>query len=864
MTFSPRTIAATVLLSAFCAAPALTAPATQPVEEAIAHLGDPDPAVREQAVRTLQAAGADARAALEAAANGDDPEIAARAKAALRMVSASPAEKPAEDDETGPQILNYRASNPDSKREIINRLSSTGDGLRVLTKIWVIETDPELRSVIFDQLLSEVSTTASSLLADGNVSTAELLLQAAVDRKTADAPPAYAAYWLGRGRLDDAIRRWSARGGQKPADIWAETVLAALYRAKGDAKAAIAHAEASEDSDVLQETLLWAGEWSRLAVELRRDAAAPQEPRAIALRCGADALGGDQKAVDADVAHLTNLVHDAEQAGAAGDILLLIDRPREAVKLLEDNRQFYAAYEILDDRGMFDDAAALLAAHDKETTEEAMMLRASAAKEFARLGLKDQFTAMAGRVSKGNAANKFPRVFLSLGEAEREAGLIDKSWEHFQAAIEAAGDNNPQWYVTRAFPPKGNDIEWSGIWSAAMSANPQRPVKELFERVRKAYDGSMPLDELVTAVEHVDLSSEFSRELNHPYVELIWETSQRLIAAGRKADADKLVEERAQSASNGDLYLYLGDAAAHQKDWAAAIKRYEQAWKKDRTRALPLYLQGWAMEQAGQRVEGRERMALAHKLPVGDETRRAEFIRGLIYRNLDDAAAREADVLIRTGSPLSGSSQEALRAAAALADDRRDYAIATALWQRAIADYLSGSYWFETHAQCLHMPNVIRESHARALIMAGDIDGAQREIKTSLELLPIDSSIVIDAVPELDKAGKHAEADALFAKMFATQEALVEKYPQSAFQLNECAWLAAKCHRELDKAVLYAQRGVDLQPKSVDVIDTLAEAYFQHGDIEKALAEEKKCVELAPNIPFHRKQMERFEAAVKK
>ena len=54
--------------------------------------------------------------------------------------------------------------------------------------------------------------------------------------------------------------------------------------------------------------------------------------------------------------------------------------------------------------GEFDDAAALLATHDSETTEDALLLRGSAAKDFARLGLKKQCTEMADRLAKENAA----------------------------------------------------------------------------------------------------------------------------------------------------------------------------------------------------------------------------------------------------------------------------------------------------------------------------------------------------------------------------------------------------------------------------------------------------------------------------
>jgi hypothetical protein len=801
---------------------------------------------------------------LESAAKGDDPEIAARARDLLRDVPKSADAGQPEADETLPMILQYRTTPQEVKRDIIGQFSRTPAGLRALTRIWLTEADPDMRGAVFDQLITVLPTSTAALIGDGNTASAELLLQAAVDRKNADSPRTYAAYWLAHGRLDDAIRKWSSRGGHQPADTWAEQVLTALYRAKGDSRAAIVHARAAEDPDILRDTLLWAGDWPALATKLRKEITAPQEPRDLALLCGADSLAGDEKELDDDIARLTALGHGDEHAGTAGDILLLINRPDAAVKLLNDERQYYAAYEILNDRGRFDEAEALLAAHDAETTQDALLLRGSAAKDFARLGLKKRCTEMAERLAKENAVAKSPRVYVSLAEAERAIGLTDKAWEHFLPAIESSGENGlQQWYVARAFPPRGNAVDWSGIWTASLANNP-RPANVLFDRIRRAYDKTMSLDDLSAVVEKVAISL----DINHPYVDLVADVGRRLRAAGKETDAIKLVEEMAQEATEGDLYACLGDWAAEKGDWQTAETRYETAWKKNRTRALPLYLWAHAQEHNGHPAEARERIALAHQLSVGDEFRLAEVIRGLLDHGMDDDAAREADVLIRTGSPLSSSSQEALRSAAALADDHGDFAVAAALWQRVQMDYLAGSYWFETHSQYLHLPNTAADSRARAMVTAGDWAGARLEIKACMDMCPIDSSIAIDVVPELDKAGKHAEADALFDKMFAVEEAVCQKFPDSTFQLNECAWLAAKCNRRLDKAIARARRAVELDPgtgpdQGVDAIDTLAEAYFRHGDFKLAVIEERKCVALAPTVIFHKKQLARFEAGEK-
>ena len=83
--------------------------------------------------------------------------------------------------------------------------------------------------------------------------------------------------------------------------------------------------------------------------------------------------------------------------------------------------------------------------------------------------------------------------------------------------------------------------------------------------------------------------------------------------------------------------------------------------------------------------------------------------------------------------------------------------------------------------------------------------------------------VAVDLVPDLDKLGMHREADALFADAFATQQALCNQYPDSAYLNNQIAWLAAICHRELDKALVHAKHAVELEPKQTAFIDTLGE-----------------------------------------
>ena len=117
---------------------------------------------------------------------------------------------------------------------------------------------------------------------------------------------------------------------------------------------------------------------------------------------------------------------------------------------------------------------------------------------------------------------------------------------------------------------------------------------------------------------------------------------------------------------------------------------------------------------------------------------------------------------------------------------------------------------------------------------------------------------MIAFVNELDKLGKKAEADDLYRKHTAPYRALSAAYPASAQAHNQLAWAQAKCRRDLDDALTQARRAVELDPKNTACLDTLAETYFQRGEVQQAIEIMNRCVELEPNEERDQEQLERF------
>lgn len=80
--------------------------------------------------------------------------------------------------------------------------------------------------------------------------------------------------------------------------------------------------------------------------------------------------------------------------------------------------------------------------------------------------------------------------------------------------------------------------------------------------------------------------------------------------------------------------------------------------------------------------------------------------------------------------------------------------------------------------------------------------------------------------------------------------------PRDARVLNNLAWVTLKLGKP--GALTYAERAVALQPQSAAYVDTLAAALVQDKQLDKALAAQKRALELAPNDALLRLNLARL------
>jgi len=84
-----------------------------------------------------------------------------------------------------------------------------------------------------------------------------------------------------------------------------------------------------------------------------------------------------------------------------------------------------------------------------------------------------------------------------------------------------------------------------------------------------------------------------------------------------------------------------------------------------------------------------------------------------------------------------------------------------------------------------------------------------------------------------------------------------------ASMLNGLAWACASHDLFLADALKAADRAVTLEPRNVDILDTLAEVHFRLGNVTKAIEVESRAATIDPKSQYLKDQIERFRKGLK-
>jgi hypothetical protein len=821
------------------------------MEQWVSELGVEDFDTREAASRKLWEAGRAAEAIVAEATKSSDAEVARRARELHDKFRWGI--YPDTPEKVVAAIRSYQSGEPAAKQAAIHTLLELGGpGGSALLKIVHAEPDPDLRRRLFAEVGQEAFRAVPSLLADGSFKTLEDLLEVSVAAHAETALPSYAAYLLRRGRLDDRIAHYKAETA-KPDGKSAWEVLAYLYRAKGDLQAARAAAEKSERPELLQTILFQMADWKEL---LRLSGSSGRQPtEELGFRAAYERLSGDSAASAKTLDELKKLAATKSpgdyELWLIAKALFLNGRPTDALEVLErEPRHSQVRFEVLCAQLRYREAFTFAEAEPAGKWGDAPALALVHARQLYLVGDKEKALGLFKKLGEAMALNEEQPWHHKLVETEIRLGLEDLAIAQCAHRLETVKDVNKLAYLFDAlFAGQGEAA--SILWHLSFQAKPNEKPAEILTRLHAAFHGKANLKELRSLAELVDGKgpSDAVRAKAHYALGIL------ALGIGQEEIGIAWLEKSGTKAA----LLRLGDESAKKNQWDRAANLYAQAWSKDFTDPLPLFLRGHALSQSANPKEGARWKEAAHLLPLGYEKGRLTFASALERRGFHDDSLQECETIFAVcsaGSPYLG---EAMRRVAMYAIDHKEYSKGAEWHERAMLRCLDARVSFAESSAYVLVPSMTQRYRALGLALDGKFDQAKDPIEKAEAALPGGSELPIRLVPILEKGGKSKEADDLFRRFADRQEKLCKEYPNSALMHNNAAWLAVACRRDLDRALDHAEKAVKFSPETPAYHDTLGEVLFQRGDKERALVEAKRSLELDPQRKYFRKQVARIE-----
>ncbi len=850
--------------------PATTESSSEEIRRAVRNLGHEQYTVREEASRRLLEAGRAAEPALLEAVQGDDPEVVARARRILRrfMLGIYPDTPPAVVDLIG----RFYYGDNDAKHAALDQLMGMGQ-LDTVLKLLQAEPNETLRRTLTKNLAKDLDTVGGGLFLAGNWSKAEQLLElgAIDDRGMRN----HAAYLLLRGKIDEAIDVRQRAAGST--DALQRRAAVYLLRARGDLPGALHSAEKLGDAELVESLLFELGDWQRLAdiydkKTRRADGSLAGNIVDLGFAAAYHRLAGNQQGLDA----VADAIHGLAEAKPnklrdCAEALLINERYDEAIELYRRHGS-RLEFDLLYRQGRYGDALRAIGVEDLGAPLVPWLDEAwapdgdpfgAAPKRFS-LGLR--VAPVLARLDRdeeaGELLEELARAALDNRElsmpsvcgAEMKMGLVDAALRH--AALTLDRQNNVS-LLRVLFPDHAEAaVVW---WTWLRQAEPDSPAADALQRMQALLGPGESKTgqgwrESVAAVEKASRALDANKR--QKWLAALADTS---LIHGDRGLAREYLEKAAAVTPSSAICFRLGDAFTEQAAHGEAAAWYRRAWEIDSKQPLGLYLAGLGLQRSGDDEEGSRLIQVAELAPLGNESLRYRLAKGLYDRQLEDEAARHWEWILRTGEFRSWSVNEAgkyvgNRVSPSQPGTAADY------WQRLLLGCLRTSTRIVDVGAYLKVIYVIHKARARGLLAEGHGQEAFDELMLAQAAMPGDSQLAIDMVPKLDEAGEKGPADELFERIYAVEEQVCREFPDSPRARNNLAWLAARCNRRLDAALVHAGKATAAEPDNPAYLDTLAEVHYRRGEAAKAIELARRCMELEPDRQYYEQQLKRFEA----
>lgn len=443
-----------------------------------------------------------------------------------------------------------------------------------------------------------------------------------------------------------------------------------------------------------------------------------------------------------------------------------------------------------------------------------------------------------------------------------------RCWEQLCRTLLAMGDESAAWdaaaetlvgsvsypySLARIYPR--SYAEARGWWTVFSKRYPAESPESLFARVHAMLNPTAEED-AAQFIEFVESAARLAPSLSSTYRIYV----MRSIASACKSRGRPELITRCFELA-GDIMnatpIALADALREAGHWQEASEAYRRVWDEDRDQLAALFLAGLALEEVGQADEGMRLQKLANQLAISSRAR-LDLAKALMDRGFESEAKKQLEVVMRTAPFDHWEWNDAARLLAGRISDQ-DPAEAAVMLEYSQLDDLHLTFYLLDYKDYVNVRSIIYRWKAIAAIAVGEFEASDRFLERAISESPASTEIGEEVLPALVQAGQTNRADALFQRLYQPYRQSVRTYPESAYLNNNCAWLAARCGRQLDEALQLAQKAVALAPENGSYVDTLAEVYFQMGDRESAVKHSRRACQLFPLSQTLKDQLQRFE-----
>ncbi|MEO5913483.1 MAG: hypothetical protein ABIS50_04570 [Luteolibacter sp.] len=835
---------------------------TKSVEEWVRDLSDDQFRVRENATRKIWEIGEGALPALQAAANGKDPETSYRARELVRKIELHLT--PDTDPEVMKLVERYAKASTDEKQTLIDEMRHKRAWRQIL-KLFASEKNTQLQKRIQGTIDEVAVIAARECLLKGDPDGAREYLE------MAPADPAglvaLADFHRSQGTLDAELKRAKTLKGEN-SNAW----QLALYRASGNIEAARDAATAAGEVRISAAMSLLLGDpvpWMRKNL-INTDGVAVHKPytelaikrwqgkkllptdlEPLVKSLSATSVAGRRSAINSlfllGEAGLAEESYTKISPGMGFVYFNELERVPEALKALglDPEKPDYAAW--------VEKRISSLAKEDGDGEEERLEMATSSelvllANFMDRRGLSAEFSAAFAKPLAA-LAEKDEKAFTSFlallfGNSGRFSGAPDMA-KH--VAFEWAGENGERWedILIAAF---GEDQETNSVWEWLADLDPKATRIDRFE-------GLLALSGVGTDPLH----------LRDKWLSLGWKSieqtpeNQRKPLFAKMAYAIGMSPDVTNNLKLWDLYpanerddffrnsciseLAIAgrwnEAAAFFLEQIARVSKF----KLDPSPATHASAAA-CLRKAGKAAEAAVQDEWVEKLSLGHDA--YEIAIGYQFGDDGTKAAEWFERALRLEEPsVAGGFSYAL-------EEHGDRLLDSGKWQQAAAIFEVKAQMLASLATGLEEPTEklklrLQSDLGRALAnLKTDHAGSLGLLEHCYQMFPGDGTLADYFFPSIRKVGLIKEHDAWFKISWDRMNAVVKAYPGSSNTLNTTGWLAARALRNLDQAEELQNKALSLKPDEWTYLDTMAEIQFAKGNRNKALEWSTRSVNFTP------------------